>query len=287
MFYCNSCCSDEQSDLQGAAQPVAIAYGAAGLDCEPLDQGPSKEQELDRDPLLGETQASADAALRSRAPSEPLPEPLAEELSAEAPPSDAESPEQIARQAYAGTGKNFFEVTLNLNKGEDPGMSLEMSEGPFLRVSKVERRGPIPTYNAIAPEDEQIRDGHFIVAISGERRVRNDGKEMMAVLLKGGLVRLSFRRAQYFTVGPLRKSGSTLGIDLSYQARSTSVAVKQVFPTGVLVTWNQTAAHHLQVRQNDHILAVNGEGGSAQTLVQAMTESEVIELLLTRPVEEV
>merc|ERR1719491_1657360 len=112
------------------------------------------------------------------------------------PPVEQPQPQQSEGLNEAGAGlndaaagKKAFEVSLTLTKGEYPGMCLDMSEGAFLRVSKVDRRGPVPDYNAAAPEDEQIKDGHFIVAVNASK---GDGREMMTVLFNGGAANLAF-----------------------------------------------------------------------------------------------
>merc|ERR1719410_1390483 len=140
----------------------------------------------------------------------------------EAPP-----PKVVAPAEPKITGKTAFDVTLTLAKGEYPGMCLDMSEGAWLRVSKIDRRGPIPDYNASAPEDEQVREGMFIVAVDS---VNGDGREMMTALFNGGTPTLSFRQPHSFNIGPVRKQGNSLGLDLTYQARSSSVVIKQLFP---------------------------------------------------------
>merc|ERR1719330_620329 len=108
----------------------------------------------------------------------------------------------------------------------------------------------------------------------------------MTALFNGGATQLSFRQPHFFSIGPLRKQGNPLGLDLTYQARSMSVVIKQVFPSGALINWNNSALEHLKVRPNDHILGVNGKSGGARVLVQAMNDSETIELLISRPVED-
>lgn len=258
MLGCTGCCAEDQSSLAFDAPVAPKADGAVDVGSQPLDQGSAKEADSD---FFGKQQS---------------------------PPPAAEAPAQ-APATIAMPGKKAFEVTLTLTKGEYPGMCLDMSEGAYLRVSKVDRRGPVPDYNANAPEDEQIRDGHFIVAVSDANReniIKDDGRNMMTALFNGGTSILFMRQPQEFTIGPVRKSGNPLGLDLTYQARSMSVVIKEVFDKGALISWNKTASSKvLEVQKNDHILGVNGKSGGARILVQAMNDSETIELKITRPVD--
>lgn len=178
--------------------------------------------------------------------------------------------------------KLAFEATLVLVRGEPLGINIDLSEGHHLRISKVEEEGQVVKYNAGVKEDERIRDGDFIVAVNS---MRANSKGMMQALHNIGSVDLSLRRPHEFTVAKLDKEGGggSLGLDLTYQAKSVSVVIKDVLPSGAVQVWNSSCSPIEEIKPNDHILCVNGFRGTARQLVQAMNESSVLELLLSRP----
>lgn len=189
------------------------------------------------------------------------------------PPSPSALPPKPVK---AGDG---FEATVTMTKGVHPGIGMDLSEGPYLRVCKVEEVGPVPTYNTQAHEAEHIRVGDFIVEVAG---ASGDARQLMLALHTDGPVKLSVRRPVYFTV-KVDKQGGSLGLDLSYQARSTSAVIKQVFPTGAVAKWNASAAADVQIKPDDFIISVNGTSGTSRQLVQAINESQIVELHMARP----
>merc|ERR1712176_550378 len=79
----------------------------------------------------------------------------------------------------------------------------------------------------------------------------------------------------------------SLGLDLSYRASSMSVVIKEVYEDGEVARWNrQQSSPEDRIRANDHIVAVNGKGGTSKFLVTAINESQRLDLLVTRPVGE-
>lgn len=175
-----------------------------------------------------------------------------------------------------------FTATLNMPKEEHPGFLVDISTGPFLRLSKIDATGPIPTYNRDVCEGERVRVGDFIVAVND---VKGEGRNMVLAFAQGAVVKLSVRRALEFTVRDLSKRNGSLGLDLSYQARSMSVMVREIYPGGVVARRNEATAGD-QICEHDHIVLVDGKTGTSRQLVQAMTDAECPELVFARPAVE-
>merc|ERR1719277_2368999 len=109
---------------------------------------------------------------------------------------------------------------------------------------------------------------------------------MILALGAGGNMELDIRRAFEISV-QVEKNGGSLGLDLSYRASSMSVVIKEVYEDGEVSRWNrQQSIPENRIRANDHIVAVNGKGGTSKFLVTAINESQRLDLLVTRPVSE-
>merc|ERR1719210_1882357 len=118
-------------------------------------------------------------------------------------------------------------------KDQYPGFLLDVSGGPYLRVCKIERYGPLAEYHEKASEDKQVRVGDFVVGVNN---LTGDSEKMILALGAGGNMELDIRRAFEITV-QVEKNGSSLGLDLSYRASSMSVVIKEVYEDGEIKKW--------------------------------------------------
>mmetsp|Transcript_122412 Transcript_122412/g.305559 ORF Transcript_122412/g.305559 Transcript_122412/m.305559 type:complete len:322 (+) Transcript_122412:83-1048(+) len=174
-----------------------------------------------------------------------------------------------------------FDIVLPMTPGKSTGFCFDFSESKYIRVAKIEQKGPLLQYNASAQAGEEVCVGDFIIAVNGES---GDARQMLKELHRTTLARLSMRRPFQFTVGPLDRSGHSLGLDISYAPNSESIAIKEVLAQGVVTRWNASACRELRVQEGDHILAVNGKRDlAAAQLAKALSSSETIELFIARP----
>mmetsp|Transcript_14763 Transcript_14763/g.51747 ORF Transcript_14763/g.51747 Transcript_14763/m.51747 type:complete len:250 (-) Transcript_14763:56-805(-) len=188
--------------------------------------------------------------------------------------------EARAAAAAAAAGEVWaFDVLLTWPPGQSAGLRLDSIDGSALRIMEV-APGPVAMYNDSVEPERQICPGDFIIEVSG---IRKTAKEMFRELLKGGDVKLAISRPFVFTTGPIRKGDGAIGLDLSYHPKAGSVIVQGFCDEGAIPRYNTCVESDLQVKLNDYIVGVNGDGGTAVELVQRLTNSEVIELRITRP----
>lgn len=179
-------------------------------------------------------------------------------------------------------GEGMFMAKVHLQKGEYPGFHLDLSDSPFLRVAKIENYGSFAEYNESTDQDSHIVVGDFIVAVN---EVSGDGTNMMAALGEGGDFELAVSRAKEIEVQDLqKKKGESLGLDLTYQARSMSLVIKEIFPTSIIARYNQSVEPDQQLRVNDHIVSVCGKILPSRQLVQILTSNDKMWLRINRPV---
>lgn len=164
----------------------------------------------------------------------------------------------------------FFKANVSLEKGAYPAFNVDLSDSPFLRISKIETEGPVADYNATVDQSRKIVEGDFIVAVNG---ISGSGKDMMGVLSYGGDFELAISRAKEIELKDVDKQDHTLGIDLTYQARSMSIVIKDIFPNGAVAKYNATAAPDMQVKENDHIISVCGKMCPSRQLLQHITDN--------------
>jgi len=175
----------------------------------------------------------------------------------------------------------LLRVVLKLDKGDYPAFHVDLSECPFLRISKLEAYGPVQEYNQTVDTSKQIVVGDFIIAVNG---VAGDGKEMMSTLGAGGEFDVMVSRAQELVVPSLDRGSEALGLDLTYQARSMSVVVKEVFAAGPVTKYNLSVPEGQRIQENDHIVSVCGKQAPSRQLVQALKSNSKLWLRLTRPI---
>jgi len=195
------------------------------------------------------------------------------------PPQVAKTPEDAAPPPECIA----FIAKVHLNRGLEAGFGLDFAEGNSLRVCHIFPKGPVPQYNEMAALDRRILVGDFIVGVDGSSTAQRDAQALLTALQKGGELELDIRRPYEFTISNLDKNGGPLGLDLSYHPRGTSVAVRAVFETGAVPTYNRTAPPEQQVKVSDYIVSVNGKTGTANELVQSFGDFNIVTFVVARP----
>jgi len=180
----------------------------------------------------------------------------------------------------------FFKATIHLQERAHRSFQVDFCDSPFLRISKIEASGAVADYNSTVSASHRIEVGDFIVDVSHPGCEGGQPLSFRRVYFgeEGGEFRLSISRAKDVFVQALEKRGKPLGLDLTYQEMSYSVAVRQVMPAGLVESYNASVGQDVRIRKNDHIMSVCGASGSSRQLIKAMQENEVLSVQLTRPI---
>lgn len=188
---------------------------------------------------------------------------------------------QPAETQEARLSVGAFTVSIPMLKDQYPGFLLDVSGGPYLRMCKIESYGPLADYLESADADKQVLIGDFVVGVN---RIAGDSEKMILALGAGGQMELEIRRAHEIHVQGLDKQGGSLGLDLSYRASAMSVVIKEVYEDGEVARWNnQQEDPQNRIRPNDHIVSVNGKGGTSKCLVTTINDSQRLVMVVTRP----
>lgn len=250
---CGVCCAQEKTGTLELDAP-AQSDGAVLVEARPFD----------------------DAA---PPPSAPEPEADADFLGKTVPTPPKEPEKGV--QGVLFTRTDAFIVNIPMLKDQYPGFLLDVSGGPYLRMCKIETYGPLAEYHDHNTEDKHVMVGDFVVGVN---RIKGDSEKMILALGAGGNMELDVRRAFEIDVQGLDKQGGSLGLDLSYRASSMSVVIKEVYEDGEVARWNQQQTQEeVKIKANDHIVAVNGKGGTSKFLVQTINENQRLDMLVTRP----
>lgn len=177
-----------------------------------------------------------------------------------------------------------FTVTLEKSeKHKSVGLSIDRLDTRLLQVVNVPSDGLISAYNATASADRRILPGFFILSVNS---TGGDVQSMITELRFSPRLTLEIAPKLEFDV-TLKKGGTPLLVDLSYQPDSACLLVKKV-GDGLLKAYNEAMADRSKrVRQGDRIMEVNGlraEGDlGASKLVEMLKASDEVTLKVTRP----
>jgi len=167
------------------------------------------------------------------------------------------------------------------NLGGNPGLGFDIAEGPFLRVCKVVEGGAATLYNDVAPPEERVGEGDFVLEVNG---MKGSASAMMLALHSHSGARLLVVRPFAFVVQGLDRSSGPLGLDLCCPPQSRSLEVAEVFETGAIADRNTLAATSWQkVRRHDRIISVNGNTGSSEELLANLQSAPIVSLEVARP----
>lgn len=267
---CGVCCCNEYEDIQvnGEAHFVQIKQISSLVAVEQKEEGPTAQAE----------------------PLPPLPD-LALGLARQEPPAKEQRQPQPEPALQADTAfrvtepapiaDTAFRATVTQTRGQSAGITVDLCEGPYLRINQVHTNGSVPDYNASADPEAAIRAGDFIVGVNA---VRGSAGQMLMVLQTGGTVELDCRRPQNISLPVLSRAGGHLGVELSpHHPRSASLVVQEVLTSGVIPDWNTIAAGDMQVKKHDYITVVNGKSGDPKELHEGFKRAEKLELVISRP----
>jgi len=175
-----------------------------------------------------------------------------------------------------------FRVTLpRSDKAQkELGMVVDFADGVTLHVSELQDGDNITAaVNASLPEDGQIKINDFIVEVNG---IRENGGKMVAEMEENKDLELVLRRPQQWHV-QLSKKGGPLGLDLHFAVRGRSLVVVAL-TLGSIHVWNaEHADDSKSVKEHDRIMEVNGFSGAPLDLLQEISKTDELDLLLMSP----
>lgn len=168
-----------------------------------------------------------------------------------------------------------FECSLQRATMEAPwGLKLDFCEDSAIHICEVRHVScPVSVYNARAPEGCDVRPGDYIMSVNGLSPTVGGNttsgiswSDSLRAEMKGTSVTLSIKRPEIFSVD-VSKAGDTMGLELNFTAKGTSLAIVRVGAGAV-------SRCSPSVTAGDRIIAVNGFEGFAEELLEAIKTSQ-------------
>eukprot|EP00444_Apocalathium_aciculiferum_P021442 CAMPEP_0183477478 /NCGR_PEP_ID=MMETSP0370-20130417/168285_1 /TAXON_ID=268820 /ORGANISM="Peridinium aciculiferum, Strain PAER-2" /LENGTH=351 /DNA_ID=CAMNT_0025670383 /DNA_START=53 /DNA_END=1108 /DNA_ORIENTATION=+ len=181
----------------------------------------------------------------------------------------AKEPERVRRYP--------FDVVVNKEEGTIIGLRVDTMCMYHLEINDVSD-GIIKAYNETAEEDKKVREGFFVVGISGKNCIRD---MMLASMKMTGEVSLRIAPNAEFKV-TVKKTGK-VGLVLLVEPQCRSLLVSKV-SVGCVDHYNTTARPDWQVKENDRIIEVNGVRADCNKMLElTRTESAELSFVISRP----
>lgn len=157
---------------------------------------------------------------------------------------------------------------------------LDAADRATLHVCKAEMpsAGPVWEYNSRAEWEHQLRPGDFIVAVNGER---GDSVVLLSLMLSTASLTIEVRRPYTWTAVVRREGERSLGLEMHYVKEGKSLVINGI-SEGPVLHFNEDCPDKA-IRRFDHVLAVNGQEGSSDTLLKALQQPGDVTLALSRP----
>mmetsp|Transcript_91416 Transcript_91416/g.191097 ORF Transcript_91416/g.191097 Transcript_91416/m.191097 type:complete len:259 (+) Transcript_91416:137-913(+) len=200
--------------------------------------------------------------------------------------------------------EGVISVTIKVPHKAGVGLALDFAEGPHLRICGIVPNGPVAKHNSTAHADLQVHPGDFLVqakrcadaegpaassSTAGTKEPGAVGQDsvaagIVALVQMGGQLELLIRRPFTYKVQGIARGSKGLGLDLSYHAQGTAVAVLAILDGGAIFDYNKTvgASSPGAVQVGDYILEANGESGRIDPLLQGLG-AETVNLVMARP----
>lgn len=275
MFQC-LCCAGEVGDDAKLAETIT-----AGTQ-------PGREEGLNEfNPIAVEEQSQAPQEIAQAPEPEPAPkapEPTLEAVTEEPAPvePDPAEPGSAAQPAPATseqlTDCTDWEVTISKSPDRDKvGLNLTCHSPTFATVRDIKDGTLISEWNMSNPE-KIVRYGDAIMAVNGA----TDFTSMIARLKEDSSLAIRVRRVFEFTFH-VEKSSGGLGITFSGPG-SRPAKVVQIVEGKAVAQYSKGAEAGKAVLPGDLIVSVNGEAGTKDAVVSAITKaSGTLELKVKRP----
>jgi len=195
------------------------------------------------------------------------------------------TPWQEADEDELGGKVQFFTFTLLLEARAHRPFQVDLSEGPFQRISRIDPSGAIAKYNRSAPESHQLMVGDFLVAAYNPETGGRPAQFRRSYFSdEGGEFRVSISRPNdIFLAVCEQQPDELLGLDVTYHEDNQSVVVRHIMADSLIERYNKSVGLDLRIRKHDHIVSVCGKKGSAELLVKALRDNRKLSLHISRP----
>lgn len=194
---------------------------------------------------------------------------------------DAEAPAAAPEPTKEGElGDREFTVKINKTTIDTPlGCHLDISDGVSLRVCGI-RSGssPVQTYNSERGTLPEVKVGDFILQVNA---VKGVALELGEEIRRSKALELLIRRPYQFQV-TLSKGESSLGLDLNYAMKGTSLVIDKIAGSGAAQDWNAANPDKV-IKRHDHIVAVSGVESTSVDLLDMLGKSKEVTLTIARP----
>lgn len=184
------------------------------------------------------------------------------------------APELIVESRVVLQGVEY-DIALQKAEGQSLGLRLE-ALGGRLRVEEV-LEGVFKAFNETATGERRVRDNSFFLAVNGV----TDIPGMVGALKQSETLKVRVARPTQLVVS-IDKSSKPLGLEVEQEETCSSLFVKSV-QAGAAQEYNRGVKLAHRVQSGDFIIEVNGVGGVASELREAILAAERVELRLLRP----
>jgi len=203
------------------------------------------------------------------------------ELGVQASPIKDQATKSLSRDSSAVRDRTF-EVKLKCKDGAKLGLALDSSDVNAFEVLAVDG-GMALAYNQQAAQVVKLCFGDFIVGVNGQQ----GDKAAMLKELEKPIVVLSVAPRVKFTAVIIKEAGEEPGVSCAYEAVSSTLLVQQVHgnmvSSGYVYKYNKSAAAGNTIEQGDRITEVNGIRTRPKEMLEEMTKSGKLELVIGRP----
>lgn len=247
-------------------------------------------QKTEASPLIMEKEAqpNEEAAAKREAPEKEVPaakEEVPRTAPEEVPRKAPELHEELPPKAEGIKEVTDFTATLVRYGLDAPwGLVLDLSDGKLIHVSGLRASAvgsPVQRYNAEAPEDKKLKAGDYIVGVNSLlshdiHEASNSAAEMLGEEMKASTTaNLHIRRPITFTV-TVNRGQEPMGLDLNFSNKSTSLVIVKVCEGSVRKC-------KPEIHAGDRIVAVDGKTGNPDDLLEAIKDTQVPLLTISRP----
>jgi len=220
--------------------------------------------------VIKQAEVPPPAAAEEPNPNEAMAE---EETKKEEPKEEPKKEEKAAAPAPPPLPSQNFQVLLDTTK-DTIGMLTDHRCGSLSIVDVF--GGTSLKHNEASPLELHMRPNDFLVRVNG----KTTPEGMLQELAAKGKKTVDVQHPAPIVI-TVKKDGKPLGLKLAFVSSSSSVGITEVMD-GACLEYNRTVEDHLQVKNGDRILTVNGASLDVSKMVQNLKTEERVELTLAR-----
>lgn len=159
------------------------------------------------------------------------------------------------------------------------GLHLDLTPGAPIQIYDIVAGGPVAKYNDRTLSPHQIKPGSYLTAVNG---IRGCPSNLIREICKAAVVSLEVYRPICWTVTVYKRTDDeSLGLDLYYAAEGRSLVVGEVMK-GAVARFNK-GNNSTAVKKQDRITSVNGAVGDSAVLMEILSATNPVKLVLSRP----